>query len=115
MPWVVQFHPDLVGEFGGMAAAVQDEFLAQARLLAQFGPTLGRPSVDTLKGSAVSNLKELRFSAGGGVWRVAFAFDGNRVAVLLVAGDKVGKRGGPERRFYDSLIALAEQRWATWV
>lgn len=77
--------------------------------------TLGRPAVDTLKGSEVSNLKELRFSADAGVWRVAFAFDGNRIAVLLVAGNKAGKRGGAERRFYNTLIALAEQRWATWV
>ncbi len=115
MPWDVQFHPDLAVEFDAMAEAVQVELLAQAGLLAQFGPTLGRPAVDTLKGSEVSNLKELRFSANGGVWRVAFAFDGNRVAVLLVAGDKVGKRGGAERRFYDALISLAEQRWATWL
>ncbi len=115
MPWDVQFHPDLADEFAAMAVAVQDEMLAQAGLLAQFGPTLGRPAVDTLKGSKVSNLKELRFSADAGVWRVAFAFDGQRVAVLLVAGNKVGRRGGAERRFYDTLITLAEQRWATWV
>lgn len=114
MPWDVQFHPTLASEFDAMATAVQVELLAQAGLLAEFGPILGRPAVDTLRDSAVANLKELRFSADGGVWRVAFAFDGNRVAVLLVAGDKVGKRGGAEKRFYDALIALAEKRWATW-
>ena len=78
------------------------------RLLTEFGPSLGRPTVDTLKGSRIPNLEELRFSAGGGVWRVAFAFDRHRVAVLLVAGDKRGKR---ESRFYRNLIATAEARW----
>ncbi len=80
-------------------------------LIEQFGPALGRPAVDTLKGSSVANLKELRFSAGGGVWRVAFAFDGDRVAVLLAAGDKGGK---DQDRFYRAMMKLAEERWATW-
>jgi hypothetical protein len=42
---------------------------------------------------------------------VAFAFDGKRIAVLLAAGDK---RGQPQTRFYNALIALAERRWASW-
>jgi len=111
VPWDVRFHPDLVAEFSNLPAPVKTEMLAHANLVAQFGPVLGRPTVDTLKGSKVANLKELRFSAVGGVWRVAFAFDGNRVAVLLVAGDKGGK---DQARFYKALIKLAEERWDTW-
>ena len=108
MPWEVTFHPRFTPEFEALAEAVQDELLAHARLLTEFGPSLGRPTVDTLKGSRVTNLKELRFSAAGGVWRVAFAFDHRRIAVLLVAGDK---RGKAEARFYRQLIATAESRW----
>lgn len=111
MPWAVGFHAELAAEFAGLAEAVQDELLAHAKLLAEFGPTLGLPSVDTLKGTKVANLKELRFSADGGVWRVVFAFDRNRIAVLLAAGDKRGKAGA---RFYKTLIATAERRFATW-
>lgn len=85
--------------------------MAHVLLLKQFGPTLGRPAVDTLKGSAISNLKELRFDADGGVWRVAFAFDGNHIGVLLAAGDK---RGVKQQRFYKVLTATAEERWSTW-
>ena len=51
---------------------VQDELLAQVILLRTFGPSLGRPSVDTLKGSIHANMKELRFKTPDGVWRVAF-------------------------------------------
>jgi hypothetical protein len=53
-------------------------------------------------------MKELRFAASGGVWRVAFAFDPKRKAILLVAGDK---SGGSEKRFYHRLIELADRRF----
>ena len=69
---------------------------------------LGRPAVDTMKGSRVANLKELRFDADGGVWRVLFAFDSQRIAVLLAAGDKAGVA---QARFYRKLVAKAEGRW----
>jgi hypothetical protein len=49
-------------------------------------------------------MKELRFEAAGGVWRVAFAFDPKRRATLLVCGDK---SGGGEKRFYRQLIGKA--------
>ena len=51
MKWVVSFHDEFDSEFDALSAAVQDEMLAHARLLEQFGPQLGRPRVDTLKGS----------------------------------------------------------------
>ncbi len=108
MAWEVEFHPDLAAEFASLPGAVQDELLARAKVLAEMGPTLGRPSVDTLKGSRIANLKELRFDAAGGVWRVAFVFDGRRVAVLLAAADK---RGKAQDRFYKALVALAEKRF----
>jgi hypothetical protein len=80
---------------------VRIEILALSRLLQKVGPQLGRPRVDTLKGSKYSNMKELRFSAANGEWRVAFAFDRKRKAILLVAGDKSGQS---QRRFYRDLI-----------
>jgi hypothetical protein len=73
-----------------------------------FGPQLGRPRVDNLKGSRHANMKELRFDAADGIWRVAFAFDPRRQAIVLVAGDKSGQS---ERRFYRQLIARADARF----
>ena len=61
-----------------------------------------------MNGSKHANMKELRFEADGGVWRVAFAFDPRREAILLVAGDK---SGGSEARFYRSLIKRADARY----
>ena len=53
-------------------------------------------------------MKELRFRADGGVWRIAFAFDPERSAILLVGGDKSGVSSG---RFYKRLIKRADARF----
>ncbi len=105
---MVRFAPEFAAEFERLAGPVQTEFLAQAKVIERFGPQTGRPRVDTLKGSRHPNMKELRFDADGGVWRVAFAFDRAREAIVLIAGDK---SGGSERRFYEMLIAKADARF----
>lgn len=108
MSWSVVFVEPFEREFRQLPEPVQDELLARAKLLAIFGPQLGRPHADTLVGSAFANMKELRFDAAQGVWRVAFAFDPERAAILLVAGDKAGVS---KRRFYKTLIAKADERF----
>ena len=107
MTWQVAFHDEFVPEFRNLPPKVQDEVYAVGRMLEQFGSQLGRPQVDTLNGSRHANMKEIRFRAQGGEWRVAFAFDTMRKAVLLVAGDK---SGGSGRRFYRQLIRKADER-----
>ena len=108
MKWIALFHEDFEPEFDALLEEVQDEMLTHAKLLEQFGPQLGRPRVDTLNDSRHANMKELRFDAADGVWRVAFAFDPRRQAILLVAGDKSGVS---EKRFYRNLIAKADERF----
>ena len=108
MNWTVEFHEDFEPEFDALPEDVQNKLFAHVSLLETFGSELGRPHVDTLNGSRHSNMKELRFKAADGVWRVAFAFDPRRNAILLVAGDK---SGGSERRFYKQLIKTADARF----
>ncbi|MDQ0469595.1 type II toxin-antitoxin system RelE/ParE family toxin [Labrys wisconsinensis] len=108
MPWTVLFDEAFAEEFAGLDADVRIEIAVGIALLQRFGPQLGRPHVDTLKGSRHSNMKELRLKAADGVWRVAFAFDPQRAAILLVAGDK---SGGSEKRFYRQLIETADRRF----
>jgi hypothetical protein len=105
---VVAVGDEFEPEFNALPKDVQTEILALARLLQQFGPRLGRPSVDTLDGSRHANMKELRFAAADGEWRVAFAFDPQRQGILLVAGDK---SGGSQKRFYRELIRKADERF----
>jgi hypothetical protein len=106
--WAVEFHKDFDSEFDALPDDMQSELRAHALLLEQFDPQLGRPRVDTLKGSRHANMRELRFDAADGAWRVAFSFDPKRNAVLLVAEDK---SGGGEKRFYRQLIAKADERF----
>jgi hypothetical protein len=108
MEWNVEFHEAFESEFDELEVQVQDDLLAKVIMLEQFGPRLGRPHVDTLQGSRHGNMKELRFTAADGVWRVAFAFDPDRCAILLVAGDK---SGGSQKRFYKQLIEKADRRF----
>jgi hypothetical protein len=106
--WTVEIADEFHSEFSVLEGDVKTEILALSKLLQQFGPQLGRPRVDTLKGSRHANMKELRFSASGGEWRVAFAFDPKRRAILLVAGDKSGVG---QRSFYRELIRKADNRF----
>lgn len=108
MPWVVRTEQDFQQELLDFEKEVRNKLLASARLLENYGPQLGRPHVDTLKGSKHANLKELRFEAAGGAWRLAFAFDPAREGILLAAGNKSGVS---EDRFYRRLIATADARY----
>jgi hypothetical protein len=106
--WIVEIGDEFETEFYDLHEDVRTEILALTRFLQQFGPQLGRPRVDTLNDSRHANMKELRFSAADGEWRVAFAFDTKRKAILLVAGDK---SDASEKRFYRELIRKADDRF----
>jgi hypothetical protein len=109
MSWIVEFHPLFAEEYLEFSKTVQDKLLEEILMLEEFGSQLGRPIVDTLNSSQHSNMKELRFNADNGVWRTAFAFDPERKAILLVAGDK---SGGNQKRFYKQLLKKADQRFS---
>jgi hypothetical protein len=106
--WQVLFHEDFEREFDSFAHGLQDELLAHVLLLYEFGPNLGRPTVDRLKGSRHVNMKELRFNWRDGVWRIAFAFDPDRHAILLVAGNKCG---ADQFQFYKRLLTKSDSRF----
>lgn len=106
--WEVIFFRDFDSEYEELPPAVQDELLAQLKVVEKFGPEAGRPRVDTLNGSKHANMKELRFDADDGVWRFAFAFDPKRRAAVLVGGDKSGVS---EKRFCRQLIAKEDKRF----
>jgi hypothetical protein len=108
MKWDVRLDPAFAAEAKMFGRAAQLEIAALAGLLEQFGPQLRRPHCDTLNGSKHANMKELRFTLTDGEWRVAFAFDPKRSAILLVGGSKSGTS---EKRFYKDLIRVADERF----
>jgi hypothetical protein len=82
---------------------------AAVDVLAEYGPTLGRPLVDTLTASKLANLKELRPRQTN--IRVLFIFDPWRSAVLLIAGDKTGQW----HTWYERAIPQAEELYAIYL
>jgi hypothetical protein len=78
MSFQVIFHPAFEQEFDSFDQNEQDTLLACLRPLQVHGFNLGRPYVDTLQGSRMKNLKEMRATSKTGEWRVAFAFDVER-------------------------------------
>jgi hypothetical protein len=106
--WEVLFHDEFASEFMRLPKPVRQKIDSLAGVLKVFGPQLAGSKVKTLNGSKHSNMKELRFDADNGVWRIAFAFDVNRAAILLVGGDKSGVS---KDKFYRNLIEVADQRF----
>lgn len=97
--------------FIGLNEAEQQDILASIFKIEEFGPVLGRPDVDTLSGTKrVKNLKELRVQHHGKPYRIFFAFDPLRQAVLLCGGDKTGNK-----RFYETMIPIAEKEFLNYL
>jgi hypothetical protein len=104
---LVEFHPACGAWASELEQADAEALLAAVRVLADIGPTLGRPLADTVVGSRHSNMKELRpGSTGRTEIRVLFAFDRQRKAILLVGGDKSGDWSG----WYQRNVPIADKR-----
>jgi hypothetical protein len=104
MAWSTEETEEFTQWLTSLTRKEQLKVLAAVELLMEDGPLLGRPVVDTLKGSKYPNLKELRMT--GTTLRAFFAFDLLRTAILLCGGDKGGAN---EHRFYERMIDLAER------
>lgn len=85
-----------------------EQVVAAVELLGEHGPQLGRPLVDSVVGSRHRNMKELRpGSSGRSELRILFAFDPQRKAILLIAGDKAGSW----TKWYRENIPIADTRF----
>ena len=115
MAWTVILVDEVAGWYLDLVndePATAELVAAAIDLLEADGPTLGRPLVDSVESSSIRNLKELRpGSRGRSEIRILFAFDPDRQAVLLVAGDKAGNW----TKWYDDNIPLAERRFEAWL
>lgn len=104
MGWEVEYTDEFELWWTSLTEDEQADVSASAELLELHGPQLGRPHVDSIKGSRHSNMKELRTQSGGKPLRTLFAFDPRRTAILLIGGDKTG-----DKRFYDRMVPIADR------
>jgi len=82
----------------------QVDVLVIIRLLEELGPHLGFPYSSKINGSRHSHMRELRIQHKGKPYRVLYAFDPQRVAILLIGGTKVG-----DDRWYKKHIPIADR------
>ena len=102
MRWTQEFGEWVVSD--EVDAAAREDIRAHLIVLCEIGPALGRPLADTVKGSRHSNMKELRVQSKGRPYRIFYAFDPNRKAILLIGGNKRGRK-----RFYEVYVPIADR------
>ncbi len=101
--WDVEYTDEFEVWWESLSPEAQEALAHDVEVLAAVGPGLGRPIVDSIKGSRYSNMKELRTSHAGAPLRTFFAFDPRRCAILLIGGDKSG-----DPRFYERMVPKAD-------
>lgn len=103
-----EWEAEYTDEFGAwwetLSEAEQEDVRAGVDLLRRTGPSLGRPHVDSVASSKHLNMKELRVQHRGKPYRVLFAFDPRRTAILLIGGSKAGKG-----RWYQEFVPVADR------
>ncbi len=104
MPYALVYLEEFATWLGAQEKSLQLRTLAFLELLKERGPLLGRPYADTLKGSKLTNLKELRVQHKSEPIRILFAFDPKQQAVVILAGSKEA-----DKRWYDTHIPIAEK------
>jgi hypothetical protein len=109
--WKIRFSQEFGEWYQALEKEIQIELIAKLDVLKNFGPGLGRPLVDTIKGSKISNLKELRLNFKRRPIRIFFLFDPARRIFIMVGGFKDGSR---EKKFYSTMISQCEVIYARY-
>ena len=104
--WEIVIHPTVSKWLDSLARSEYQKVVIALKVLQEQGPFLGRPFVDQVKNSRFKNMKELR--PRGKNLRLLFAFDPNRKAIILVAGDKTNNW----IKWYEQNIPIADQRFS---
>ena len=104
MSWNVEYTDEFEQWWNTLDEDEQESVAHDVDILSVVGPGLGRPRVDTIKGSKFSNMKELRTQHKGQPYRTLFAFDPRRCAILLIGGRKAG-----DDRWYEKYVPVADR------
>lgn len=102
--WNVEFTDEFGRWWEGLSSEEQESVTASVGLLEKYGPTLPFPHSSGVKQSRHSHMRELRIQHQGDPYRVLYAFDPLRIAILLIGGDKTGND-----RWYDEHVPIADR------
>jgi hypothetical protein len=101
--WIINRTEEIAEWVRNLDEDAKEAVFKSLLILQEIGPSLGRPYVDTVKESKHKNMKELRIQNRQKLFRIFFAFDPDRKAILLIGGDKRG-----DSRFYQKMIPIAD-------
>lgn len=104
MEWEVEYTDEFEGWWTNLSQDEQESIAASVELLEQRGPTLPFPHSSGINGSRHGHMRELRIQHEGRPYRVLYAFDPRRAAILLIGGDKTGND-----RWYDEYVPVADR------
>ncbi len=108
--WMVECTDEFGDWFSTMVEAIQDDIDRSVGLLEAKGPQLGFPHSSGISGSRHEHMRELRVQSGGDPYRIFYAFDPRRTAILLIGGNKAG-----DDRFYDITIPVADKLYDAYL
>lgn len=104
MTWEVEYTDEFEGWWNGLAGNEQESVAATVELLERLGPDLPFPHSSGISGSRHGHMRELRIQHKGRPFRVLYAFDPRRAAILLIGGDKTGND-----RWYRTFVPVADK------
>jgi len=104
MEWEIEHTDEFLAWWVDLSEEEQEDIDAVVRVLERKGPALRRPYVGVITGSRHPNMKELVIQHAGRPYRVLFAFDPRRCAILLIGGDKTGNA-----RWYEIYVPIADR------
>jgi len=104
MEWEIEFTDEFGEWWDALTEEEQDAVAIKVGLLRQLGPALRRPHSGSISSSRHSSMKELIIQQAGRPYRVLYAFDPRRAAILLMGGDKTG-----DERWYEKFVPLADR------
>lgn len=107
MAWDVEFTIEFGAWWDSLTAEEQESVDFGVGLLIERGPTLPFPYSSQVKGSEFGEMRELRVQHEGKPYRVLYAFDPRRVALLLLGGDKTG-----DDDWYERMVPIADKLFA---
>jgi hypothetical protein len=106
MKWDIEFTDELGDGWASLTEPEQESVKASVELLGEFGPNLRYPHSSGITTAKHAHLRELRIQYAGRPYRVLYAFDPRRCAILLLGGDKTGHPRG-----YDEHVPVADRRY----
>src|SRR5215210_8365188 len=103
MPFEVEYTDEFGEWWDTLTDDEQDSVDAGVELLEAFGPRLPFPYSSSVESSRHNHMRELRIQHRGRPFRVLYAFDPRRTAILLLGGDKTG-----DDRWYEKYVPIAD-------